>query len=284
MFTLTAERPDGERLTLTQYGSAYSVTYAGFGPVAANVATSPRGMSSGDKINSTRRGKRNAVLYVTIEGYNVEQNRIRLYDFFTPERTVRLYYKNGARNVYTEGTVETHECDQFASPVVAQISIICPNPFWLGAEEIIKHISGVVSMFSFPFALPAAGVEMSSLTGEKYALLYNEGDEAAGFVATVYARANIINPVIYNALTNEAIGIDGTLEKGSTLTISTVDGNKRIKITDANGIERNVLSLKRAGSKWLKLAAGANYIAYAAQEGTDAMMVTLRHNELFVGV
>ena len=283
MFTLTAERPDGERLTLTQYGSAYSVTYAGFGPVAANVATSPRGMSSGDKINSTRRGKRNAVLYVTIEG-NVEQNRIRLYNFFTPEHTVRLYYKNGSRNVYTEGTVETHECDQFSSPVVAQISIICPSPFWLGAEEIIKNISGVVNMFSFPFSLPAAGVEMSSLTGEKYAVLHNDGDEPAGFIATVYARDDIINPVIYNALTNEAIGIDGTLEKGSTLTISTVDGNKRIKIANSSGAERNVLYLKRQGSAWLKLAPGDNYIAYAAQEGADAMMVTLRHNELFVGV
>lgn len=281
MFTLTAERPDGERLTLTQYGSAYSVTYAGFGPVDANVSTSPRGMSSGNKINSTRRGKRNAVLYVTIEG-NVEQNRIRLYDFFTPEHTVRLYYKNGIRNVYTEGTVETHECDPFSSPVVAQISIICPSPFWLGAEEIVKNISGVVSMFAFPFSLPAAGVEMSSLTGEKYALLQNHGNEPTGFITTVYARANVIAPVIYNALTNEAIGIDGTLEKGNTLTISTIEGNKRIKITNANGVERNVLYLKRG--TWLKLAPGANYIAYAAQEGADAMMVTLRHNELFVGV
>lgn len=284
MFTLIAERPDGKRLTLTQYGGAYSVAYAGFGPVDANVTTSPRGMSSGDKINSTRRGKRNAVLYVTIDGYNVERDRIRLYDFFTPEHEVRLYYKNGIRNVYTEGTVETHECDQFASPVVAQISIICPSPFWLGAEEIIKNISGVVNMFSFPFSAPAEGVEMSSLTGEEYALLRNNGNETTGFVITVYARDDVVNPVIYNALTNEAIGIDGTLEKGSTLTISTVDGNKRIKIADTSGAEKNVLYLKRKGSTWLKLAPGDNYIAYAAQEGADAMMVTLHHNELFAGV
>lgn len=283
MFTLTAERPDGKRLTLTQYGSAYTVTYAGFGPVAANVATSSMGMANGDKINSTRRGKRNAMLYVTIEG-NVEQNRIRLYNFFTPEHTVRLYYKNGTRNVYTEGTVETHECDQFSSPVVAQISIICPSPFWLGAQEIVKNISGVVSMFSFPFSIAASGMEMSSLTGEKYALLRNDGDEPAGFIATVYARENVINPVIYNALTNEAIGITGTLEKGSTLTISTNIGNKRIKITDAAGVERNALNLKRKGTTWPQLAPGDNYIAYSAQEGADSMMVTLHHNELFVGV
>ena len=282
MFTLTAERmTDGERLTLTQYGSAYTVTYAGFGPVAAEVATSSLGMSDGDKINSARRGKRNAVLYVTISG-NVEQNRIRLYRFFTPKQYVRLHYRNGSRNVYTEGMIETHECNQFENPVVAQISIICPQPFWIGAEEIVKNISGVVSMFYFPFAIAAEGVAMSSLTGEEYALLQNNGDEPAGFIATVYARDDVVNPVIYNAITNEAIGINGTLEKGHTLTISTNTGNKRIKITDPNGLERNVLYLKRGN--WFTLAPGDNYIAYSSLSGTVAMMVTLQHNELFVGV
>lgn len=283
MFTLTAERPDGKRLTLTEFRSAYQVTYSGFGPVAAQVGTSPMGMSDGDKINSKRRGKRNAVLYVTING-NVEQNRIRLYDFFTPGSEVRLYYKNGIRNVYTEGTVETFECDQFENPVVAQISIICPQPFWLGAEEIVKNISGVVSMFYFPFAIEEEGVEMSSLTGEEYALLHNDGNEPAGLIITVYARADITEPVIYNAITNEAIRVKDTINKGSTLTISTIDGKKRITLTDASGVEQNILYRKRPGSVWLKLAPGDNYIAYAAQSGADAMMVTLRHNELFVGV
>lgn len=283
MFTLTAERTDGERLTLTQYRSAYQVRYTGFGPVAAQVATSSRGMANGVKINSAHRGKRNPVLYVTIKG-NIEQNRIRLYDFFTPGHMVRLYYKNGVRNVYTEGIVEAHECDQFSSPVVAQISILCEQPFWIGAEEIVKDISGVVSMFSFPFSISAAGVELSSLTGEDYALLRNNGDEPAGFIATVYARADVVAPVIYNAITNEAMRLGGTLEKGSTLTINTSEGNKRISITSPSGAEQNALSRKQSGSVWLQLAPGDNYISYAAQEGADAMMVTLRHNELFVGV
>lgn len=283
MFTLTAERQDGERLTLTQFGSAYNVTYTGFGPVAAEVATSPLGMSDGDKINSARRGKRNLVLYVHIKG-NEEQNRIRLYRFFTPGHAVKLYYRNGARNVYTEGVVETHECDQFTAPLRAQISIVCPQPFWIGAEEIIKSISGVVDMFSFPFSVAAAGVEFSTLSGEEYALLHNAGDEPTGLIISVYARANVVNPVIYNVMTNEAIRINGTLERGHTLTINTITGSKRITITDTSGAERNALQLKQKGSVWLTLAPGANYIAYSAQEGAEAMMVTLQYNELYVGV
>lgn len=283
MFTLTAERQDGEKLTLTQFGSVYNVTYTGFGPVAADVATSPRGMSNGDKINSARRGKRNLVLTVYIKG-NKEQNRIRLYRFFTPEHMVRLYYQNGTRNVYTEGVVESHDCNQFEAPLRAYISIVCPEPFWIGAEEIIKSISGVVDMFSFPFSVGAAGVELSTLSGENYALLHNAGDEPTGLIISVYARAKVVNPVIYNVMTNKAARIKGTLERGHTLMINTITGSKRITITDTSGVEENALNLWQKGSDWLTLAPGANYIAYSAQEGADAMMVTLRHNELYVGV
>lgn len=283
MFTLTAERQDGEKLTLTQYGSAYNVTYTGFGPVASDVATSPLGMADGDKINSARRGGRNLVLYVYIKG-NEEQNRIRLYRHFTPGHMIKLYYKNGTRNVYTEGVVESHECDQFTAPMRAQISIVCPEPFWIGAEEIIKSISGVVDMFSFPFSVGAAGVEFSTLSGEDYALMHNAGDEPTGLIISVYARAKVINPVIYNAMTNKAARIKGTLERGNTLMINTITGSKRITITDTSGVERNALNLWQKGSDWLTLAPGANYIAYSAQEGAEAMMVTLQYNELYVGV
>ena len=161
-FTLTAERPDGERLTLTQLYSAYTVTYSGFGPVAAEVATSPRGTANGSKINSARRGGRNIVLNVYIHG-NVEQNRIRLYRFFTPGHTVKRYYRNGSRDVYTEGVVESFPDDQFVAAQVAQISILCESPYWAGAQEIVQDISNVVSAFRFPFAIPAAGVPFSSI-------------------------------------------------------------------------------------------------------------------------
>ena len=283
MYTITAERTDGKRLTLTQYHSAYQVTYAGFGPVAAQVATTSLGMSDGDKINSARRGKRNAVLYVHING-NEEQNRIRLYGFFTPGSHVRLYYKNASRDVYTEGTVESFECDQFESPMVAQISIVCPQPFWMGAEEIVANVNAVVNMFSFPFSIAEEGVELSTVAGGKYATLRNDGDEPTGLIAEVYAQANVTGPVIYNAITNEAIRIKGTLEKGSTLTINTNTGSKGIKIIDANGVTSNALHRKQAGSVWLKLIPGENYLSYAAEEGADGMLVAFRHNELFVGV
>ena len=283
MFTLTAENPNGERLTLTEYRSAYQVTYTGLGPVAAAVSTSSLGMVDGEKLNSARLGRRNIVLYVTING-NVEANRIRLYSFFSPKMAVKLYYKNGTRDVYTQGTVETFEVDQFEEKQRAQISIICPQPYLIGAEEIINDVSGIDSLFEFPFAIAADGIPFSELSSLEYAILHNNGDEPTGFIATVYARAAVVGPVIYNAITNEAMRINGTLEAGHTLTIDTRDGNKRLTITGPSGTTENALFRKQKGSVWLKLTAGDNYISYAAERGADAMLVTLRHNNLFVGV
>lgn len=283
MFTLTAERPDGQRLTLTEYLSAYQVTYTGLGPVAADVVTSSLGMVDGAKLNSARVDRRNVVLTVYIGG-NAEQNRIRLYRFFAPKQAVKLYYKNGMRHVYTEGIVETFECNQFEAKQRAQISIICPQPYLIGAEEIVKDISGTLALFEFPFSIAAEGMEFSRLSGTDYAILHNSGDEPTGFIVTIYARQDVTAPVIYNAITNEAMRITGTLEAGYTLTINTNTGGKRITITSPSGQVTNALHRKQAGSVWLKLEAGDNYISYAAESGADAMLVTLRHNDLFVGV
>lgn len=283
MFTLTAERPDGERLTLTGMHSAYTVEYAGLDAVGADVATSALGMADGDKINSARRGKRNIVLTVTIHG-NVEQNRIRLHHFFTPGHMIKLYYKNGSRDVYTEGVIETATVNQFTQRQQMQISILCPSPYLIGAREIVQDISNVVDGFSFPFSIAEAGVPFSELVSNDYADLYNSGDEPTGFIASIFAREDVTGPILYNAITNEAFRVTGVLEKGHTLTINTTTGSKRITITSPAGVVTNILHRKQAGSVWLQLQAGSNYIAYAAESGSDAMLVTLRHNNLYVGV
>lgn len=283
MFTLTAERPDGERLTLTQFLSAYTVTYSGFGPVSASVSTSPMGMSDGNRINSARRGGRNAVLYVRIRG-NVEENRIRLYRYFSPGHMVKLYYRNGSRDVYTEGMVEAFNDDQFTAIQTVQISILCESPYWVGTQEIVQDISNVVNSFSFPFALPAAGMPFSAIMSHDYVNMYNSGDEPSGFTVTIFAREDVTAPVIYNAITNDALRVTGVLKKGHTMTISTNVGSKRITITDPAGVVTNAMHRKPASSTWLQLAAGDNYIAYSADAGAESMLVTLRHRDLFVGV
>ena len=283
MFTLTAENPSGDLLTLTEYRSAYQVTYTGLGPVGADVVTSGLGMVDGDKYNSARVGRRNVVLTVTIHN-NVEENRIRLYRWFTPKQWVKLHYKNGSREVYTEGVVETCEPNQFSMVQAVQISIICPQPHLIGAEEIVKDISGITDMFSFPFSIEKAGMSFSDLSGVDYAILHNSGDVATGFVISVFARSSVTAPIIYNTVTNDAFRVKGTLEAGHVLTIDTRAGSHRLTITNPSGEVINALHRKQKGGSWLQLQPGVNYISYSAEYNAAAMLVTLRHNDLYVGV
>lgn len=281
MFTLTIERFDGQRLTLTQRESAYTVKYSGLEPVAASIATSKRAI--GVRRNSTHAGARNIVLYVNIYG-DVEANRIRLYQFLAPQSIVKLHYSNGARNICVVGCVEAHEVDQFSVPSYAQISIMCESPYLPGAEAIVQEITSTIDKFEFPFAIDAEGVEFSATGAHGYANAYNSGDVPTGAIFRIFAHADVVNPVVYNALSNEYFRVNVTLAHGDTLMINTSIGAKNVTITKMSGETASALFYKADGSTWLQLAVGDNYISYAADSGADSMAVSIEYNNLFIGV
>lgn len=283
MFTLTVERQDGQKLTLTQFKSAYQVKYTGLGPVNADVITSSLGMVDGEKYNGARVGARNVVLTVYINN-NAEANRIRLYGYFAPKSWIKLHYQNGTRRVYVEGYVESFEVDQFSAPQTAQISIICPQTYLTSAEELVLDITNVVDAFEFPFSAPVDGLEFSAYINRDFANMHNSGDVSTGLIISVFAQSEATAPNIYNVLTNEYIKINGTLNAGDTLTINTNAGRKRVQITDVHGNTSNVLHRLAGGSTWLQVRPGDNYLAYTADKGGEYLLVSLRHSDLFVGV
>lgn len=283
MFTITVERQDGERLTLTGFRSAYKVKYAGLGPVGASIITSSRGMVDGVKYNGSRTGARNIVLTVYIGG-NVEQNRIRLYQYLAPKSHVKLYYANGTREVYAEGYVETNEPNQFTATSSNQVSIVCPSPYLSAIEAIVQDITSTIDLFEFPFSIEEEGVEFSALDGSGYVNMHNSGDVSTGAIFRVFAQSAVVGANIYNAVTNEYFKITGELAAGDMVTINTNAGNKRLTITKSTGETVNALHRMAEESTWLQLAVGDNYIAYTADEGVAAMSVSVEYNNLFVGV
>lgn len=281
MFSITIERADGERLTLTQCESAYMVKYTGLSPVAATINTSKR--SIGVQRNGTHVGGRNIVLTVYIRG-NVEANRIRLYQFLAPNSVVKLHYANETRRICVEGCVESHVCDQFSAKCFAQISIMCESPYLSGAEAIVQEITSIVDAFEFPFTIEAEGIEFSTIDGSGYVNAQNTGDVTTGAIFRVFAHAAVVNPNIFNAVTNEYFKYSGTLEAGDTLTINTNSGEKRLTVTDISGVVTNALYRKAEGSTWLQLNVGDNYLTYSADSGIESMSVSVEYNNLFVGV
>ena len=82
---------------------------------------------------------------------DIETSRINLYKYISTGAWIRVFFRNGTRNVYIDGYVESFETDLFARTQVAQVSILCPVPAFIDAQEMTVVNSVSTPKFSFPF-------------------------------------------------------------------------------------------------------------------------------------
>lgn len=283
MFTLKIENAKGNSIELTQNESNYQVIdVEGLAPPKAQLYTNAVASMDGEKFKSSKLDMRNLVLTVKING-DAEANRINLYKYFGAGKWCKVYYKNGSRDVFIEGYVETIECPLFTINQQMQVSIICPTPYFKSAEIIYTDISITVAGFTFPFTIDETGVIISQLIPNKVTSVINDGEFETGVEIKMRALADgITTPVIYNADTGEFLSVSVILNKGDILRINTNKGSKSIvKIVD--GVEVNIINYLEYGSTWLQLEAGINNFTYDAG-GAQWLEVIFEYHHQYEGV
>ena len=280
MFDLSVKNISGDVLRLTRNNS-YAITgVTGLTPVAANINTSTTGINDGETYNSARLGYRNIVitLYFT---HDVEKNRIKLYDYFQTKQFCTLYFSNDSRDVCIDGYVETFECDLFSVSETAQISIICPNPYFKSVSETVNSSSAIISNFEFPTEFNT--VESSTTAENNSVIIPNSGDVPAGMDIVINFTSAVTNPVIRNAATGEYFRLNREFVSDDVVTVNTRNGEKSVKLTHL-GVDFNIINALDAGSSWLQLRRGNNTLYFNADSGVDHMTVTFKHTDLFAGV
>ena len=294
MFTLKLENENGEVLTLTQAQDRYQVLdIQGLNPPNATIYQSEVSGMDGTKEMSKKLGTRNLVILVRINGA-VERNRLKLYNFAKTKHYCKVWYKNGSRDVYIEGTVETNECPLFTNSEQMQISIICSDPYFQSVEEIVTDVSQVLGNFEFPFAFGADGVEEGTTTDEaiefsvyienRIVNVVNEGEDDTGLIIRITATGRVVNPTIYNVATREAFSLKITMEKSDVLTINTGRGRKSVKLLHGTTLSNCINKVVRE-STWLNLAKGDNLFTYDADEETaSSMNVVFTHRTKYQAV
>lgn len=283
MYTLTVKNNRGDKLELTKSLDYTVYRVEGLTPPQATVNSSVNVTNDGSNINSVRLERRNIVIYMTING-DIEANRIKLYKYFPTKKTVTLYFKNDTRDVYIEGTVELIECDLFNKKQVAQISLICPKPYFKAVDDIVTYFSDVNPMFEFPFSIPEAGIEFSAImTGEVRKSIINTGDTETGLIISLFAIGEVVNPVIHNVLTRGQIRLNMTLKESDTVVINTNIGEKSITLI-RDGISSNALGYMERNSNWFTLEAGDNVFTYGADSGQGNLQITFSTTPLYGGV
>ena len=256
---------------------------SGLNPPNATMSIASITTNDGSILNNSRIESRNLVFNIMLDG-NIESSRINLYKYFRVKQKCKIYYKNGLRDVYIEGYVESFEDDFFVQRQEAQISIMCYQPFFNAVNDLVVDLSVVLANFEFPFDIESTGKEFSTIERTHECVLTNEGDVDNGVIIEMRATGTVTNPIIYNAETREFIGLNYTMIAGDLITINTNVGEKSVKL-QRNGIETNIINYLKKDSTWLKIFVGDNVYTYVCDDNTeDFLNIKFIHTHQYAGV
>ena len=282
MIEIKIKNNTGEVLNLSTSPNYTLYDVTGVTPLPVNINSSVNATSDGSTINSMRTDNRNIVLYVAIQG-DVERNRLNLYKYFPYKKQISIYCKTDTRNVYIEGYTELIDIKLFSNQQVAQISIICPQPYFKDINELITSFSQVESLFSFPFSIPGTGTELSIIGNDIRKNIINTGEVDTGMIIELFAISEVVNPVIYDVLNRTHIKLDFTMHSNDIIYINTYSGQKSITLL-RDGVESNIISYLTYTSNWLTLSQGDNVFTYDAERGASNIKLTFRTLTLYGGV
>lgn len=303
-FTITNYLGDTIKLTLREPAlSGFLIkSVTGLGPVKANINTTEVATNDGSKFNSARLTQRNIVFQMvfvdTLKGESVEDIRQKSYKYFPTKKNVDIIIETDNRYVKTTGYVESNEPNIFSSQEGAQISIICPDPYFYTAGDngdIVTEFYSIAPMFEFPFSnesLTEPMIVFSEIQSRAAGVITYYGDTEIGIVIRIHALGEATNIAIYNTDTREVMRIDTDKIKkitGKGLTVSddiiinTAKGNKSITLL-REGVSYNILNCLGKNPDWFTLTKGDNVFAFTAETGITNLQFRVENKIIYEGV
>lgn len=283
MFNLIVETQNGERLDFSQVRDKYDIlSIDGLTSPDTNINTSSLYYTDGCLVNSMRAEKRNIVINLNIKP-PIETNRLKLYKFFACKAKITLYWTNDSRDVYIKGIIEKFETNLFDKVQQPQISIICPQPYFISTTEDVIGFTDNESLFEFPFSIPDMGIIMGEGKG-RISQLVDVGEANTGIIVKITAFGGAVtNPSITNRTTGDTFTINYTMSANQQIVINSNAGEKSIYLYTESS-KKNFLSKRKYGTKWITCVPGYNDFYYTAESGSANMQVEFIVNKKYQGV
>ena len=247
LIEVLTERGETLSLPMQDTSSEYYITdVEGLDPVKANLVMSSFGSVDGAQYQSSRRDARNMVLHL---GYNPDYSktnirnlRNKLYSYLMPKSkaTFRLTMGDGLV-VEIKGRVEDFKSSPFGKDPEATASIICGSP------DFYELTSNTFNGYS--------------VTGTTDSTISYQGNTETGFIFKLLVNRAITGFSIYHkSPSNEFGDIDfvGALQANDVLSISTVSGDKYIRLLRAGNLSSFMYGAP--DPSWIQLSEGDNNI------------------------
>lgn len=124
----------------------------GLGPPSADVNLTEIASGDGGVYNSSRAHDRNIVMSLIFTfQQTIEDVRLLTYKYFPLKKPLIFRIETDNRLAEILGYVESNEPEIFEQQEVADISIICPDPWFYSIGKNETVFSGVRALFEFPF-------------------------------------------------------------------------------------------------------------------------------------
>lgn len=287
MYQAKIENSSGNIMTLTGVEPVYQIlSITGLNPPSAQINTTTIVGLDGAVFNSSKLQTRNLVLTIKING-NVEQNRLLLYSYFKTKDWCKFYYSNESLDVSIEGYVESVECDLFSNNELAQISILCPYPYFKSLSEILTDSSKSIPQFYFPFSINInEPVIISTLDETSGIAVYNNSETETGLTVQINVLEACNSIEIKNITTGDDFEINFSFLANDTIIINTNKGQKSIKLIRA-GVITNIFAALQQGSVFFQLSPGVNNFEYLVDNSAannDEVTITFRYYNIYRGV
>lgn len=268
----------------------------GLGPGKSNINTTEIATIDGGFYNSARIPCRNIVLsLIFLWKDTIEESRQRSYKYFPLKKKITLEIETENRDAVIDGYVESNEPTIFSKAEGADISIVCPNPYFYSKDSSLTVFSGITATFSFPFSNESTAeklISMGTINNLTRNTVLYVGDADVGVTITIHAIGEANNIAIHNVTTREVMQIDtdkiaaitgSGIINADDIIICTVKGKKSIKLI-REGVEYNLLACLEKGVSWFQLVMGDNIFAYTAETGSSNLQFKIENQILYEGV
>lgn len=298
-----------ERLTLVNENGA-TVEFSVKSPFHCNISKDVTGLSDVEnEIYSTTGINQAGGTYL---GYHIAARDIEIVGHInsTDKATIREYRHqlNHALNpAYSSTLVYQHgdfarkiKCKVNSAPKFSTngiltrftIDLLCLNPYWTDEGETYTQIATWLGGMEFD---TTDGLQITNSESDPqweigYRLpnlitnIENTGDATTGLTITFTAQGSVSNPGLFDVKTQEYIQVNMDMVAGEEITVKTGYGEKSVTYKNTAGEVMDVFRYLDIQSTYLQLAIGDNPYRYYAAAGEDNLDVTIRHNNLYLGV
>lgn len=262
MFEILFEK-DGSIVNINDGVNYVVVEFEGFTPPPASLYTSKSPNRKGSKKNGSTLDERSLIIQVKILG-DIEANRNALYEWTDTETELKIYYKNGVKEVYCEGTVTDCDVPVCTDNEIMTVAITCPDPYLKELQEMAIEISNLLKQFTCPFAIDANGIPFSTIRADNTTNVFNAGAET-GAIIRVKAKGEVSNIKLYDA--NDAsriFEINLTLQENEIVEIDTERSPRTVRLIKTDGSAVNILKNIGHNPTWFQLKKGNNLFGFTA--------------------